>query len=325
MKFLVTGITGFAGPHLANLLHSEGHDVYGLVRHSNGRETDIKDIVPDHVYKDITFLHSDLCNYRTLQNVMKQHQFDGVFHLAAQSHPPTSFVDPLGTMEANVMGSANLIQAIVDTQDNCKMMFCSTSEVYGNLGEEGKEIHWESTLFPANPYGASKAATDLYMQERIESGALKGFITRAFSHTGPRRGRNFSISSDAYQIARMMKGYQDKTLLVGNLDSIRVVIDVRDCVLAYYKLMLDDRTNGGVYNVCGETPYAMRHYTELLLKASGLEGVKQKIHEPFWRPIDIHYQNGDSSNLKELTNWEPSISHEQTMEDLLDYWYKKIW
>ena len=122
----------------------------------------------------------------------------------------------------------------------------------------------------------------------------------------------------------MMKGYQDKTLLVGNLDSIRVVIDVRDCVLAYYKLMLNDRTNGGIYNVCGETPHKMRHYTELLLKASGLEDVEQKIHEPFWRPIDIHYQNGDSSNLKELTGWEPSISHEETMDDLLKYWVDKI-
>ena len=324
MKFLITGITGFAGPHLANLLHSKGHEVYGLIRHSNGRHTDILDVVPDSVFKDINFLQADLLNYRTLNNVIGQQQLDGVFHLAAQSHPPTSFTDPLGTMETNVMGSANLIQAIEDTQENCKMMFCSTSEVYGNLGEEGKEIHWESKLFPANPYGASKAATDLYMQERIESGKLKGFITRAFSHTGPRRGINFSISSDAYQIARMMKGYQDKTLLVGNLDSIRVVIDVRDCVNAYYLLMMKEESNGGIYNVCGDIPYKMRHFSDLLVQISGLKGVEYKVHEPFWRPIDIHYQNGNSTNLRELTGWQPTIPNETTMKDLLNYWVNKI-
>ena len=324
MKFLITGITGFAGPHLANLLHSKGHEVYGLIRHSNGRHTDILDVVPDSVFKDINFLQADLLNYRTLNNVIGQQQLDGVFHLAAQSHPPTSFTDPLGTMETNVMGSANLIQAIEDTQENCKMMFCSTSEVYGNLGEEGKEIHWESKLFPANPYGASKAATDLYMQERIESGKLKGFITRAFSHTGPRRGINFSISSDAYQIARMMKGYQDKTLLVGNLDSIRVVIDVRDCVNAYYLLMMKEESNGGIYNVCGDIPYKMRHFSDLLVEVSGLKDVEYKIHEPFWRPIDIHYQNGNSTNLRELTGWQPTIPNETTMKDLLNYWVNKI-
>ena len=324
MKFLITGITGFAGPHLANLLHSKSHEVYGLIRHSNGRHTDILDVVPDSVFKDIKFLQADLLNYRTLNNVIGQQQLDGVFHLAAQSHPPTSFTDPLGTMETNVMGSANLIQAIEDTQENCKMMFCSTSEVYGNLGEEGKEIHWESKLFPANPYGASKAATDLYMQERIESGKLKGFITRAFSHTGPRRGINFSISSDAYQIARMMKGYQDKTLLVGNLDSIRVVIDVRDCVNAYYMLMMKEESNGGIYNVCGDIPYKMRHFSDLLVEVSGLKDVEYKIHEPFWRPIDIHYQNGNSTNLRELTGWQPTIPNETTMKDLLNYWVNKI-
>ena len=113
-KFLITGITGFAGPHLANLLHKEGHQIYGLIRRTNGMESDIRDIVPDDVYESITFLYGDLTNYRSLRNVFEKNQFDGVFHLAAQSHPPTSFTDPIGTMDTNVMGSANLIQVIQD-------------------------------------------------------------------------------------------------------------------------------------------------------------------------------------------------------------------
>ncbi len=324
MKFLITGITGFAGPHLANLLHSEGHDVFGLVRHSNGRETDIRDVVFKDVFDDITFVYSDLTNYRTLNRIFKEEKFDGVFHLAAQSHPPTSFEDPIGTFESNVMGTVNLIQVIEDNQPDCKLMFCSTSEVYGNEGSDRRKIKVDNTILPANPYGASKAAIDLYMQERMLNGNLKGFITRAFSHTGPRRGRNFSISCDAYQIARMMRGQQDRILSVGNLETVRVVVDVRDCVDAYYRAMMNDKCLGKIFNVCGDTPRKMGEYTDMLLKLSKLDGVKKWINPKYFRPIDIDYQHGDSSELKELTGWEPTIAIEDTMQDLLDYWVTKI-
>ena len=324
MRFLITGITGFAGPHLANLLHNEGHDVSGLVRCSNGRENDIRDVVSDKAYQDIKFIYGDLTSHRTMDQIFKNNQFDGVFHLAAQSHPPTSFIDPVGTMETNVIGSANLIQAVTDNQPECKVMFCSTSEVYGNVGQDGRKIRTDDAMLPANPYGASKAATDLYMQERMENGKLKGFITRAFSHTGPRRGKNFSISSDAFQIARMMKGMQDKKLLIGNLESVRVVIDVRDTVNAYYLAMISDECDGQIFNVCGDIPRKMQYFADKLIEISGLENVKQEIHAPFYRPIDIHYQHGDSKNLFNLTGWEPTISIEQTLDDLLKYWCDKV-
>ena len=224
MKYLITGITGFAGPHLANLLIENGHEVYGLIRNSNGRETDILDVVPERNFSKITFLYSDLTNFRTLNQIFKTYRFDGVFHLAAQSHPPTSFIDPIGTWEDNVTGSMNLIQAIQDNQGlDCKLLFCSTSEVYGNTGVDKHKIKTTDVILPANPYGASKAAIDLYLQERFISTQLRGVITRAFSHTGPRRGKTFSISSDAYQIAKIMKGMQSKELFVGNLRSVRVV------------------------------------------------------------------------------------------------------
>jgi len=323
-RFLITGITGFAGPHLANLLHSEGHQVYGLIRRTNGMESDIHDVVPDDVYESITFVYGDLTNYRSLRTIFEKEQFDGVFHLAAQSHPPTSFIDPIGTMETNVMGSANLIQVIQDHQNNCKLMFCSTSEVYGNVGQDGRKIHWEDTILPANPYGASKAATDVYLQERMKNGFVEGFITRAFSHTGPRRGRIFSISSDAYQIARMMKGLQEPILKIGNLQTTRVVMDVRDTVRAYYLAMIHPVVKNHVFNICGDTPRKMQFFTDKLIELSGLKNVEQRIHEPFWRPHEIHYQHGDSSNLVELTGFSEEYDIETTLNDLLKYWYDKL-
>lgn len=331
MKFLITGITGFAGPHLANLLINQGHDVYGLVRNTNGRETDIHDVVQH--FNEIKFVHGDLRNYWTLEKVFKEHKFDGVFHLAAQSHPPTSFTDPIGTMEDNVMGSANLFLAIEQHTPEAKIMFCSTSEVYGNVGRDGRKIKTTDTLLPANPYGASKAATDLYLQERFENKKLNGFITRAFSHTGPRRGRTFSISSDAYQLAHMLKGYSNcidsqkygrYDLLVGNLETIRVVMDVRDCVKAYYLLMMTDKSNGKIFNVCGDDPYPMGYYTDLLIKCCNLKGVEKIVYDKFYRPIDIDYQHGDCDDLKEITGWSQEYTLERTMRDLLDYWMDKI-
>jgi len=324
MKYLITGITGFAGPHLANLILNEGHDVVGLVRGSNGMETDITDVVSEPNYSKISFVYGDLTNFRTLDNIFKRETFDGVFHLGAQSHPPTSFVDPLGTFEANIMGTANLIQAIQDNQPECKLMFCSTSEVYGNVGRDGHKLQTTDTLLPANPYGASKVASDLYLQERMSNGGIKGFITRAFSHTGPRRGHNFSISCDAHQIAKMMLGHQDKTLSVGNLETIRVVIDVRDCVKAYYLLMQTEDALGKVFNVCGDTPRKMGFFTDELIKLSGLENVEKWVNPKWYRPIDIAYQHGDSSSLVNLTGWSTEYTISSTLQDLLDYWIKKL-
>jgi GDPmannose 4,6-dehydratase len=203
-------------------------------------------------------------------------------------------------------------------------MFCSTSEVYGNVGQDGRKIKITDSIMPANPYGASKAAIDLYMQERMTSGKLKGFITRAFSHTGPRRGKNFSISSDAFQIAKMILGMQEPKLLVGNLKSVRVVVDVRDIVNAYYLLMINEQSTGKVFNVSGDVPYEMQHYTDLLISASKVLSVKQVRHEPFWRQHDIHYQHGDCTTLIDMTNWSPVYDLETTIQDLLDYWVKKL-
>lgn len=238
MKLLITGITGFVGSHLASLLVDEGHEATGLIRNSNGRENDIRDVLPDNTFSKLTFLYADITSYESISRIFEQNQFDGVFHLAAQSHPPTSFIEPQQTFLVNCFGTINIADAIRKFSPQCRLMFCSTSEVYGAVPEEKGPINEEFPITPINPYGVSKAAADMYVRERAASCSLPFFVTRAFSHTGPRRGRNFSISSDAYQIARIKKGYQEPVIKVGTLSSKRVVMDVRDCVKAYLLLML---------------------------------------------------------------------------------------
>lgn len=318
MQYLITGITGFAAPHLANLLISQGHKVYGLTRRTNGMMSDILDVVPPENYEKITFLYGDLVDYGSLEKIFKEYQFDGIFHLAAMSHPPTSFDHPLHTFETNITGSANLIQLTEKYQKDCHFGFISTSEVYGNSGLN-RLLKEDDLLAPSNPYGVSKAAIDLYMQERIVNGKIKGFVTRAFSHTGSRRGRNFSISSDAYQIARIMRGIQEPILEVGNLETTRVVISVIDTVNAY-ALLMEKRTSG-IFNICGDTPRKMEFFTDYLIKLSGLP-IEKKVSEKYYRPIDIAYQHGDSTKVKEL-GWKCEIPIEETLNDLLNYWKNK--
>jgi GDP-mannose 4,6-dehydratase len=323
-KFLITGITGFAGPNLAKLLISEGHEVHGIIRCPNGRQTDLLDILTLEELNQITFHYLDLKDFYSVNKLFKNNSFDGVFHLAAQSHPPTSFNDPILTFNENVSASLNIITCLENT--DTVLMFCSTSEVYGDSCKDKGILKISDSLTPHNPYAASKAAIDLYLQERMKNGFIKGFITRAFSHTGPRRGFNFSISSDAYQIAKMVLGLQEKTLRIGNLKTKRVVIDVRDCVMAYYLLMMTEQSLGKVFNVCGEDVHEMQYFTDKLIEASGIpyNEIEQVIDPKLYRPIDIEVQIGDSTELKEITGWKPRYTIEKTMEDLLSYWINKL-
>lgn len=324
MKYLITGITGFAGPHLANLLIKEKHEVYGLVRSSNGMEVDILDVVPDKNYNQIKFLYGDLISRTLIDSVFKNNHFDGVFHLAAQSHPPTSFIDPRGTFEANAIGTINIVEAIAEYQPSCKLMFCSTSEVYGAPAESDGPISEKFPIDPVNPYGVSKAAADIYVRERAKSLELPFFVTRAFSHTGPRRGKNFSISSDAYQIVRIKKGYQDPVINVGTLSSKRVVMDVTDCVMAYY-LLMQNFSSGEAYNVGGDEPYSIGEILDKMLVMEDLMGkVEKRVDPKLVRPIDIPVQICDTSKCRNLTGWAPKVPIEQILRNLLDYWYAKI-
>ena len=276
-------------------------------------------------FNKIIFIYGDIVHYRTIDKLFKDVKFDVVFHLAAQTHPPTSFKDPIGTWETNVMGSINLITCLQDQQPECHFIFCSTVEVYGNEGIDGRAINENNVILPANPYGASKSAIDLYVCERMKNKQMKATVIRPFCFTGPRRGARFSIASDAVQIASMMLNKQENVLQIGNLETIRSVTDVRDIANAFYLVSINSNiSNGKVYNVCGGQPLKMYEYTRMLIECSGLNNIQMVINNKLWRPIDIQYQDGDSSLIKKDLGWEPTIDIKDTIKDLLLFWYNKL-
>lgn len=333
MKYLVTGISGHACPHLVKLLLKEGHEVHALIRSSNGREYDLLDVMTEKELASIVFHYGNLLSYSSIENVFKKEIFDGIFHLGAQSHPPTSFIDPILTMKTNVNGTIYLVEAIKKYNPNCVFMNCSTSEVYGDICKITGQLTENMPLIPNNPYGWSKMCAEKYVAERCHNGFLKGFSTRSFSHLAPRRGKNFSISWDAYHLAEMALGLTDNRILpVGNLKTKRIVIDARDCIKAYYLLMQKfhetdgQKINGESFNICGniELVKEMEFFTDKLIEISGLVGVEKKINPKVYREIDIEIQVGITEKLHSVIEWQPKIPIEQTLADVYLYWLKKL-
>lgn len=324
MRYLITGATAFAGCHLAQLLIREGHEVWATSRRTNGSEVDVMDILSPEEFAKVNWVFCDLTDKKSCYKIFQAEKFDGVFHLAAQSHPPTSFKLPFYTQDVNVAGTLNLLEAVSDLQPETHFMFCSTSEVYGAPElKEGESITEEWPIAPMNPYACSKAMIDLFFQERIRNGFLKGFITRAFSHTGPKRGKIFSISSDAYQIALILEGKQEPVIKVGNLSSVRAVLDVRDCVKAYWMLM--EKGVQGVFNVGASEYHEIGYFLDRMLEMNDLQDKATKEIDPaLWRDIDIPIQIPGVEKLKSTVGWQAEIPIETTLRDLVDYWRRKI-
>ncbi|MGD2071891.1 MAG: GDP-mannose 4,6-dehydratase [Candidatus Thorarchaeota archaeon] len=332
MKYLITGISGHVAPHLARLLLWQGEEVHVLIRETSGRKYDLLDIMSPSELDAITFHYGDFVDIQTLIPIFQENKFDGVFHLGAMSHPPTSFKYPLYTMKTNIQGTANIAECIRLYNPECILCNVSTSEVYGDECKNIGVLKEDMNLYPSNPYGWSKMCAERFIRERCKNGFLKGFSTRAFSHLAPRRGKNFSISWDAYHLALMKLGLKKNKLLpVGNLQTRRVVIDARDVVTAYYLLMkafkhLPEEINGESFNVCGDidSVQKMEFFTDKLIEISGLKDVKKVIDKRVYRPIDIQIQIGDISKLKSVINWNSVIPIEQTLTDVYNYWVKKL-
>ena len=333
-RYLITGITGFVGPNLANHLIKRGDIVFGLVR-TKGSELEIKDIVPDNHFKQITFLYGDFTKKEDMDKIFKENKFDGVFHVGAFTHPPTSFTEPEKAYEANYLGTKNIVDAIKVYQRDCALMYCSSAEVYGIVEEKDQPITEHTQLRPANPYGMTKALGDVYVLShasiKAEPFNIKAFVTRAFSHTGLRRASNFSVSSDAYQLVKIKKGLQEPVINIGTLSSLRPVMDVKDCVRAYTILMEmaikgDERVIGEIFTICGDRLFSMRELLDKMLEHTQLKGkVKEFLDLKLVRKIDIPVQFCDDSKFRNLTGFKQEKDVlEDTLPDLLNYWEEKL-
>ena len=323
---LITGITGMVGSHLVDyLLEQTDWIIYGLCRW-NDDMSNINHIIPRINNKQrIHLIYGDLNDYASLQEAIKESKPDYVFHLAAQSYPKTSFSSPLETLQTNIMGTTNLLEAI-RTNDavNPVVHVCASSEVFGRVSKEDLPISEDTTFHPASPYAISKVGTDLIGRFYGEAYGMTVITTRMFTHTGPRRGDVFAESTFAKQIAMIEAGSQQPVLKVGNLDSMRTWSDVRDAVRAYYMLVTKNPIPGEYYNIGGSYSCTVKEMLEYLLSQSTVKNIQVITDPERLRPIDADLQVPDTTKFREHTGWEPTIPFEKTMNDLLNYWRENV-
>ena len=314
------------GSHLADyLLEYTDWEIHGLIRWRSPLDN-IENLIENINNKKRVFLHyGDLRDSQSLNKVISEISPDYTFHLAAQSYPKTSFDAPVDTYDTNILGTSNLLEALKIFAKNSCIHVCASSEVFGRVSKDKLPINEECTFHPASPYAISKVGTDLVGRFYAEAYGMKIMTTRMFTHTGPRRGDVFAESSFAKQIALAEAGKIEPIIKVGNLNSMRTIADVRDAVRAYYMLVTVNPIPGEYYNIGGNYTCTIEKILNDLINLSLIKNrLKIEIDIERIRPIDADLQVPDTSKFKKHTGWQPLISYEKTILDLLDYWRIKI-
>lgn len=314
------------GSHLADfLLENTNWEIYGLCRWRSPLDN-VSHLLPRINEKNrIRLVYGDLRDYLSIHEAVKQSTPDFVFHLAAQSYPKTSFDSPLDTLETNVQGTANVLEALRKNNIDAVTHVCASSEVFGRVPREKLPIDEECTFHPASPYAISKVGTDLIGRYYAEAYNMTVMTTRMFTHTGPRRGDVFAESTFAKQIAMIERGLIPPVVKTGNLDSLRTFADVRDAVRAYYMLVTINPIPGAYYNIGGTYSCTVGQMLDTLISMSTSKDVIRVETDPErLRPIDADLQVPNTRKFEAVTGWKPEISFEKTMEDLLNYWRARI-
>lgn len=319
MKALITGITGFAGSHLAEYLLAEHPDVevYGIYRWRSRRDN------IEHIDSSkVRLIEADLRDYTSLHHLLDRVRPDYVFHLAAQSFVPSSWKAPNETLTTNITGQTNLFEAVRAVGIDPTIQIACSSEEYGLVHPDETPIKETNPLRPLSPYAVSKVGQDFMGYQYFQSYGMKVVRTRGFNHTGPRRGDVFVTSNFAKQIASIEAGRQEPVMRVGNLEAVRDFTDVRDMVRAYWLAVTKARP-GEVYNIATGNGITIQALLDRLLEMSKVD-VQVETDPERLRPSDVEILIGDSSKFRADTGWEPRIPFDQTLEDLLEYWRQRV-
>lgn len=318
MKVLITGITGFAGSHLAEYLLEEHPQV--VVKGTYRWRSRMENL--ENVHGKVELLEADLRDFSSVHRLLAEVRPDVIFHLAAQSFVPSSWTAPNDTLTTNISSQVNIFEAVrVLGLDPVIQIACS-SEEYGLVLPHETPIKETNPLRPLSPYAVSKVAQDLMAYQYFQSYGLKTIRTRGFNHTGPRRGDVFVTSNFAKQIASIELGLQEPVIRVGNLEAIRDFTDVRDMVRAYWFATQKGRP-GEAYNIATGEGIRIRELLDRLLALSTSQ-VKVELDPERLRPSDVEILIGDSSKFRADTGWEPRVPFEQTLSDTLDFWRARL-
>lgn len=314
MKILITGISGMAGSHLAEHLLSTGkHRIHGTIRWRSSKEY-------LSAFEERLTLHScDLRDSHSVNRMLKAVRPDRIFHLAAQSSVANSFDSPEHTITNNISCQLNILEAVRDIELlNTRILIAGSSEQYGLVSEDHLPADESTPFNPLSPYAVSKVSQDLLGYQYHKSFHLYIVRVRAFNHTGPRQNDTFALSSFARQIAEIETSLKPPVLYVGNLKARRDYTDFRDIARAY-ALALELCNSGEAYNIGSGDSRTMEDYLQILLTHANRK-IEIKQNQKRTRPSDVPHLVCNPSKFNQLARWEPQISIEQSLKDLLNYW-----
>lgn len=312
MKALVTGIAGFAGSHLLEILLKEGVQVAGTIY----QPSHIKAI--ESSQDRLKIFAGDLNNSKFVNSVVKDFRPDQIYHLAAQSSAKISINDPEMTIVGNIRSELNLLEAVRNYNLNPKILIVGSAEEYGLVEKKDLPIAEDTPLKPIQPYAVSKIAQDYLGLQYYLSYGLNIIRIRPFNYIGPRQRIDFVVADFSNQIAQIVHGMQKPLVKVGNINAKRDFTDVRDMVRAFY-LALEKGKSGEVYNLGSAHSYSVKWILEELIKLSKVK-IKIELEKSRLRPVDIPETICDYSKFKKVTGWKPKIPIETTLKDTLNYY-----
>ena len=321
-NILVTGGTGFVGSHMIDYILKYAIRPDQKIYCTKRWMEDTKNV--DHIDDErFEFIDCDLLDAHSIRRAVEVSKPEKVFHFAAQSFPEVSFKMPVITLQTNTLGTTHLLEAIKESDYDPVIVSISTSEVYGMPEEDEVPIKETNPIRAANPYSISKVGHDLMSQYYHKAHGMKIIITRMFSHEGARRGKQFALSSFAYQIAKAEKLKGEQFIYHGNLDSTRTYAHVDDAISAYW-VCSNSKKFGEVYNIGGEQTCTVGDALDKLISMSTKKDLKKKLDEARLRPTDITLQIPDTSKFRHEFGWTPMKNLTNVCEDLLKYWRSKV-
>lgn len=310
-RVLITGASGFVGRHLIDALAALP-DTPEIVAGTYGEEA--ADFVQARaVPLDVTDAERTLA---LIQTEKPTH----VMHLAGISVISQANRDVRKTWDVNTQGTLNVVLAIKEGAPACRLLFCSSAQVYGGSFRSGKPLAEDAPLDPENLYAASKAAADILVGQMAKAG-LRAIRLRPFNHTGPGQRPEMAIASFASQIAAIERGAQQPVMKVGNLSVQREFLDVRDVVAAYALAIqhFDRLPNGSVFNIASGEAIGIDTILQMLLKMSSKEITV--VQDPnLVRPNETPVMTGNGEAARRALEWVPRRTLRNTLTSMLDYY-----
>lgn len=317
-KVFITGISGFAGKHLAEYLFKKG--TYKI---SGTYYTEESLQVLEDIQDKITCIKADLTDVEQARAIIAAEKPDYIYHLAALTSPSESFHSPLQTMTSNIGMEINLLEAVREYKlFASRILIVSSADIYGIVGEKNLPIDENTPFHPTNPYAVSKLTQDYLGLQYALAYNLKIVRVRPFNHIGPYQSPQFVVSAFAKQIAEIEKEKTEPVLHVGNLEAKRDFTDVRDMVVGYH-MILEQGAISEVYNIGSGKAYKIAQIVDMLLSLSSRK-ITVQVDEALLRPSDTPELICDNTKFVRKTGWKQHYTIEETLKTILDYWRKIV-